>query len=374
MALIPASLMRPAVRLASAAFRVFEPETAHSLSIRALKAGFVPDVAPPDDPRLNVTVAGLFFPNPVGLAAGFDKNAEVPDAILRMGFGYTEVGTLTPLAQEGNPKPRLFRLTRDGAVINRMGFNNDGHDAAEDRLKARLKRSHVRGGLIGINVGANKLSEDRVADYVTGISRFAPYASYFTINISSPNTPGLRDLQARSALDDLLRRALVARDETAQKLRHNVPVFLKIAPDLTNEGIQDVVDVALERGIDGLIISNTTLSRDGLTDRQQAETGGLSGAPLFHRSTAMLAHVRRLVGPELPIIGVGGIHNADTAWAKLAAGADLIQIYSAMVYQGAGLAAEICDGLLKRLSREGLTSISAVSGSAVDEWADQWTR
>ncbi len=359
-------------RIASGAFRLLDPEVAHGLSIRALKKGLLPPVHRVDDPRLNVTVAGLSFPNPIGLAAGYDKNAEVPDAMLRLGFGFTEVGTVTPRPQTGSPQPRLFRLPVDRAVINRMGFNNEGHEVVEQRLKDRLKGAHVRGGLMGVNVGANKDAEDRIKDYEVGIVRFAPYASYFTINVSSPNTPGLRDLQARAALDELLLRSLNARDLTVERMGHHVPVFLKIAPDLDQAGLDDVIDVATTRGIDGLIISNTTLSREGLKDRHRSEAGGMSGRPLFARSTAMLAHVRRAVGPDMPLIAAGGVYDTQTAWDKIAAGADLVQLYSALVYEGAGLAAEICHGLLKRLVHEGLTDISAVSGSQVDEWADTW--
>ncbi|NKN34947.1 quinone-dependent dihydroorotate dehydrogenase [Agrobacterium sp. a22-2] len=344
---------------------LFDPETAHGLSIAGLKTGLFPACRPAADPRLVQTVAGLSFANPLGMAAGFDKNAEVPDALLRLGFGFAEIGTLTPRPQSGNPKPRIFRLEADGAVINRLGFNNEGHDAAFARLTARAQK----GGIVGVNIGANKDSEDRVADYVAGIRRFASLASYFTANISSPNTPGLRDLQARDSLSALLSAVLAARDTESQKLGRPLPVFLKIAPDLTEEGMDDIAAEALAHNLDGLIVSNTTLSREGLKDQHQAgEAGGLSGRPLFEKSTAVLARMRSRVGPDMPIIGVGGVSSAETALEKIRAGADLVQLYSCMVYEGPGLPARIVRDLSKLLDREGVASIRDLRDSRLDHW------
>ncbi|SIQ03737.1 dihydroorotate oxidase A [Rhizobium sp. RU35A] len=344
-----------------------DPETAHGLSIAALKTGFVPSCSVPQDERLRVRVAGLDFPNPVGLAAGYDKNAEVPEAMLRLGFGFTEVGTLTPKPQAGNPRPRIFRLVEDEGVINRLGFNNEGHEAALSRLSA-LKTT----GIIGVNIGANKDSADRIADYVAGIHRFAGVARYFTVNISSPNTPGLRDLQARESLAALLSAVLAARDAETARQGRNVPVFLKIAPDLTEEGMDDIAAEVLAHPLDGLIVSNTTLSRDGLKDARQAgEAGGLSGKPVFRRSTIVLARMRKRLGPDLPIVGVGGVSSAATAIEKIRAGADLVQLYSCMVYRGPGLAADIVRGLRDEVSRLGLSSILEVKSTATEKWASE---
>lgn len=346
---------------------LFDPETAHGLSIAALKAGVVPACPAKADPRLAQTIAGLAFPNPLGMAAGYDKNAEVPEALLRLGFGFTEIGTVTPRPQEGNPKPRIFRLVQDDAVINRLGFNNAGHAAALDRLKACR-----RDALIGVNIGANKDSADRIADYVAGIRTFYDVARYFTANISSPNTPGLRDLQAKESLHALLSAVLAARAEEAEKSGRQVPVFLKIAPDLTEEGLDDIAEVALAHPLDGLIVSNTTLSRDGLSDTRQAgEAGGLSGKPLFEKSTVVLAKMRRRVGENLPIIGVGGVSSAETAAEKIRAGAHLVQLYSCMVYAGPTLPGEIVSGLSRICDREQIASISVLRGTRTAHWADR---
>ena len=344
---------------------LLDPETAHGLTIRALKTGLAPTCAAPADPRLAQTIAGLSFANPLGMAAGYDKNAEVPEALLRLGFGFTEIGTVTPKPQAGNDKPRLFRLVEDQAVINRLGFNNEGHDAALRRL-----RICDRSAMIGVNIGANKDSADRIADYVAGIRAFSAVARYFTVNISSPNTPGLRDLQARESLAALLSAVLSARnDETAGSGRR-VPVFLKIAPDLTEEGMDDIAAVALSHELDGLIVSNTTLSRQGLRDRKQAgESGGLSGKPLFEASTIVLAKMRRRLGPDMPIIGVGGVSSAETAAEKIRAGANLVQLYSCMVYEGPALPGRIVRGLSQLCDREGLASIGDIRGSRTDHWA-----
>jgi dihydroorotate dehydrogenase len=341
-----------------------DPETAHGLSIAALKSGVPLCPAPRADPRLAVTVAGLAFPNPLGMAAGYDKNAEVPDALLGLGFGFAEVGTLTPLPQAGNARPRIFRLVEDSAVINRLGFNNDGHQRALERLRVRAGR----GGIVGVNIGANKDSPDRVSDYVAGVRRFAPLASYLTVNISSPNTPGLRAMQERAALADLLTRVIAARDETAAG-GSKVPVFLKIAPDLSEAELADVAAEVLEKKADGVIVSNTTLSRAGLKSANGKETGGLSGRPLFPRSTAVLARMRKLVGPELPLIGVGGVDSAATALDKIRAGADLVQLYTGLIYAGPSLPGRIVAGLGEHRSRAGLSSIRALRDTGVEEWA-----
>ncbi|MDQ0455276.1 quinone-dependent dihydroorotate dehydrogenase [Rhizobium paknamense] len=344
---------------------LFEGETAHKLSIAGLKTSSLIRRQHPVDPRLAQTLAGLVFPNPVGMAAGYDKNAEVPDELLGLGFGFAEIGTVTPKPQAGNPKPRVFRLVRNEGLINRLGFNNEGHDAVLARLEARRGRP----GIVGVNIGANKDAEDRIGDYVAGIRRFYGLASYFTANISSPNTPGLRDLQAKESLGELLDRVLEARAEEAEKAGRRVPVFLKIAPDLTEEGMDDIAEVVLARDLDGLIVSNTTLSRAELRpERFTGETGGLSGKPVFARSTAVLARMRKRVGKDLPIIGVGGISSAKTALEKIRAGADLVQLYSCMVYEGPGLPAEIVHGLSAALTEEGASSLRDLRDSRLDYW------
>lgn len=328
--------------------RLMDAEDAHRLAIRGL--GFIPPAPPREsDDRLAVTAFGLKFPNPIGMAAGFDKNAEAPDALLRLGFGFTEIGSVTPLPQEGNPRPRLFRLTRDEAIINRMGFNNDGADAVLKRLTARRDR----GGIVGVNVGANKDSADRTADYVKLIGIFAPVASYFTVNISSPNTPGLRNLQQASALDDLLARVVDARDG-AQGAAGRKPVLLKIAPDLSLAELDDVVQVARARAIDGMIVGNTTLARPSWLREQQLakEQGGLSGRPLFRLSTRMVAETYVRAEGAFPLIGVGGIDSGGAALTKIRAGATLIQLYSALVYKGLGLIDAIKSDLASALIRD----------------------
>ena len=317
-----------------------DPEQAHGLTIKTLKRLPLP-VARPDPACLAVEAFGLKFPNPLGMAAGFDKNAEVFDQVLRLGFGFAEIGTVTPLPQPGNPRPRMFRLPTDGGVINRYGFNGEGHALVRARLPPR------GGGIVGVNIGANRDATDRIADYVAGIRAFADVASYFTVNVSSPNTPGLRDLQSAAALDDLLSRVLDARNSAA---RH-VPVLLKISPDVSLDDLDDIVRIARNRAIDGLIVSNTTVSRPaGLKNVKTArETGGLSGRPLFRLSTALLAASYLRVEKQFPLIGVGGIDSAETAWTKIGAGADLIQLYSSLVFGGIGLVGEIKRGLVARL-------------------------
>ncbi|WP_068318145.1 quinone-dependent dihydroorotate dehydrogenase [Polycladidibacter hongkongensis] len=363
------TLLRSVNRLGLKAMHCLEPEAAHNLTIKMLATGVGLWPKPVQDPRLSYQLADLTFKSPLGMAAGFDKNGEVPIPLMKMGFGHVEVGTVTPLPQPGNPRPRNFRLTADKAVINRYGFNNEGHGALKARL-AKLPRQ--RPGILGVNIGANKTSEDRAADYVQGIEAFASAADYFTANISSPNTPGLRDLQAKDALTDLLSRTMAARDAQTAKVGRQVPVLLKIAPDADEALLADIAEVALAQKVDGLIISNTTISRPPLKDSAQAsEAGGLSGAPLFRLSTIALAKMRRLVGPDLPIVGVGGIHSGETAWAKICAGANLLQLYSAMVYEGPDLVADINAYLLQKVQEEGLSSLQQAVGSNAEAWASE---
>jgi dihydroorotate dehydrogenase len=355
-------------RLGRTGLFCLDPETAHGLSIQALKAGLPVAKAPRHDQRLRAMVAGLTFDNPLGMAAGYDKNAEAPDALLTLGFGFAEVGTVTPLPQSGNPKPRIFRLGADGAVINRLGFNNEGHEAAERRLAARAWRA----GIVGVNIGANKDSADRIRDYELGVERFAPLASYLTINISSPNTPGLRDMQARESLAELLSRDVAARDASIAKLGRKVPIFLKIAPDLHQSDLEDIAAEVLEKRLEGVIVSNTTISRPPLkSPANTGETGGLSGKPLFERSTIALAKMRRLLGPAVTIIGVGGVDNVETALEKIRAGADLVQLYTGMIYAGPTLPGRIVRGFSKFLDKEGVPSLAAIRNSRVAHWADK---
>ena len=336
------------------------PEIAHRASIAALKFTPLPRPRPPD-PRLATSAFGLEFPNPLGLAAGFDKNAEVVRALLALGFGHVETGTLTPRPQAGNPRPRMFRLKADGALVNRCGFNNQGYEAA----RARLAASKVE-GVVGVNVGPNKDAADRLADFALGVKTFAPFASYLAINVSSPNTPLLRDLQRRDALDELAARVVAARDEAAPRR----PVLIKIAPDLDQRGLDDVVAVCTARGIDGLIVANTTVARPpSLCDAQAREAGGLSGRPLFAPSTRMLARAFLRCGGALPLIGCGGVEDAETALAKIEAGASLVQIYTGMIYRGPGVIAEILDGLSRALAARGAASLADLVGVGAREWA-----
>jgi dihydroorotate dehydrogenase len=349
--------------------RWLDPEDAHRLAIQGLR--FLPPGKPrPDDPKLAVRAFGLNFPNPIGMAAGFDKNAEVPDALLRLGFGFVEIGSVTPKPQSGNPRPRLFRLERDEAVVNRMGFNNDGAETALRRLAARAQH----GGIVGVNVGANKDSPDRVADYVKLIETFAPVASYFTVNVSSPNTPGLRNLQEGALLDDLLAKVIDARERVRQKAG-DTPVLLKIAPDLSLAQLDDVVQVARSRRVDGMIVSNTTIARPStLREEMRAkEQGGLSGRPLFRLSTRMVAETYVRVEGAFPLIGVGGVDSGGAALTKIRAGASLIQLYSSLVYKGLGLVDEIKRDLTSTLLRTGKDSLAEIVGSdAATLTAEDW--
>jgi dihydroorotate dehydrogenase len=349
--------------------RWFDPEDAHRLAIQGLR--LLPPVRPrPDDPKLAVRAFGLNFPNPIGMAAGFDKSAEAPDALLRLGFGFVEIGTVTPKPQAGNPRPRLFRLERDEAVINRMGFNNDGAEAVLRRLAGR---AHLT-GIVGVNVGANKDASDRVADYVKLIETFAPVASYFTVNVSSPNTPGLRNLQQAAALDDLLAKVIDARERVRQNAGDS-PVLLKIAPDLSLTELDDVVHIARSRRVDGMIVANTTLARPStLREANRAkEQGGLSGRPLFRLSTRMVAETYVRAEGAFPLIGVGGIDTGGAALTKIRAGASLIQLYSSLIYKGLGLVDDIKNDLASTLLRTGRDSLSEIVGAdAATITAEDW--
>jgi len=329
-----------------------DPERAHRLSLAGLKRAPTGGL-PRHDPALAVSLGGLSFPSPVGVAPGYDKDAEVPDALLGLGFGFVEVGTITPMPQAGNPKPRLFRLAEDHAVINRMGFNNGGAEAAHGRLRKRAGRP----GIVGINIGANEDSDDRFADYALMTELMAPLANYLTVNISSPNTPGLRDLQAGDALKHLLDGVFAARGANGP------PVFLKLAPDLDPKEIDAIARVALDSPLAALIISNTTLARPPLTSRHADEAGGLSGAPLAPIALQRLKDFRKATGGQIPLIAAGGIDSADSAWDRIVAGASLVQLYSAMVYQGPMLGRRIARGLSQRLQREGFASIEDAIGS-----------
>ncbi len=328
-----------------------DPELAHRLTVRALAVST--QRSPPGLGPLAVEVAGLPFPNPLGMAAGFDKDAEVPDQLLGLGFGFAEVGSITPRPQEGNPKPRLFRLVEDQAVINRMGFNNRGLEKA----KVRLARRAGRPGIVGINIGANKDSDDRIADYEIMARAMTPYASYLAVNISSPNTPGLRALQDESALSGLLDAVITAGGE------HGPPIFLKVAPDLEPSDIDAIARLAIEKKLGALIVSNTTISRPRLASREAAEPGGLSGAPLRNLALERLRDFRNATGGAVPLIGVGGIASAEDAWARIRAGASLVQLYSAMVYEGPGLPRRIVKGIEHLMQRDGFTSIAEAVGS-----------
>jgi dihydroorotate dehydrogenase len=355
----PLLKLAPVQALSQDALSRMDAETAHGATIAALKLGLAPQQTEPDPPDLKTTLCGLNLSNPIGMAAGFDKNAEVPLPLARMGFGMVEVGTLTPRPQSGNPKPRVFRLPEAGGVINRLGFNNEGHEAALARLRG-LRLSAA----LGVNIGANKDSDDFVADYVLGIERFAPLADYLTVNISSPNTPGLRNLQTGEALKRLLGEVLAGR----ARAKVRVPVFLKLAPDLDEHDLDAIAGQVLRTDLDGLIVSNTTLKRDGVGGLLNAtETGGLSGKPLFRLATQRLAQMRQRVG-TLPIIGVGGIHSAESALAKIEAGANAVQVYSALVFGGLELLYRIKLGLAEAARRHG--SLAGLSGTKTADWAD----
>lgn len=346
-------------KLALAALHRLDPETAHGLSIKALKTGLTPEPGPVTSLRLRTQLAGLNLPNPVGLAAGFDKNGEVLGPLSRAGFGFIEVGAVTPRPQPGNPKPRLFRLTEDRAAINRFGFNNEGMAAMARRLAHRPKDA-----VIGLNLGANKDSTDRARDFAQVLAHCGQWLDFATVNVSSPNTEKLRDLQGKEALSALLAGVLDTRDALARP----IPVFLKIAPDLTDDELRDIADVARDTGIDGVIATNTTLSREGLRSPHRDQAGGLSGAPLFEKSTRVLARLSQLTDGQIPLIGVGGIATAEQAYAKICAGASAVQFYTAMVYGGLSLAAEIARGLDALLARDGFKSVADAVGSKREDW------
>ena len=337
----------------------FDPETAHGLALKALRLGLVPAPGELSSPRLRTTLAGMELANPLGLAAGFDKNAEVLHPLAKAGFGFFEVGAITPRPQPGNPKPRLFRLTEDKAAINRFGFNNQGMEAAAAKLSAR-----PQSGIIGLNLGANKDSDDRAADFAKVLAKCGPHLDFATVNVSSPNTEKLRDLQGKAALSGLLAGVM----EVREGLDRQIPVFLKIAPDLSGDEIAEIAEVALETGISGIIATNTTLSRDGLKSVHRDEAGGLSGAPVFEKSTRVLAQLSKLTAGKLPLIGVGGVSNAEQAYAKIKAGASAVQLYTALVYGGMGLVKEIVTGLDALLEKDGFANVADAVGTGREEW------
>ncbi|NOX72982.1 MAG: quinone-dependent dihydroorotate dehydrogenase [Alphaproteobacteria bacterium] len=346
-------------RMGLIALHRLEPELAHKLSLRALNLGLTPKPGPITSPRLKTDLAGLSLPNPIGLAAGFDKNAEAVAPLLQSGFGFIEVGAATPIAQDGNPKPRLFRLTEDRAAINRFSFNNEGATAIAARLKQRPET-----GIVGLNLGANKTSADRAGDYVEVLKTCGDFVDFVTVNVSSPNTEKLRDLQGPEALSALLTNVLAA----SQDLSKPVPVFLKIAPDLSAAEITAIADIALATGTNAIIATNTTLARDGLQNPAREQMGGLSGAPLFARSTRVLAQLARDTRGEIPLIGVGGIGSAEQAYVKIKAGASAVQLYTAMVYQGIGLVAKIARELDQLLARDGFANVADAVGVERDRY------
>lgn len=352
--------MTPTEKLGLALLHRVDPERAHGLSLLALRSGLLPLPGPVTSSRLATSIAGLSLPNPVGLAAGYDKNATAISALVRAGFGFVEVGAATPLPQPGNPRPRLFRLTEDRAAINRFGFNNEGAEAIAARLAA-----HPRGAVpVGLNLGANKTSTDRAADFARVLATCGPHVDFATVNVSSPNTEKLRDLQGAAALSALLAGVM----DTRAGLSRRIPVFLKIAPDLNSEELEQLAEVALASGVDAVIATNTTLSREGLKSAHRGETGGLSGAPLFEKSTRVLAQLSRLTEGRLPLIGVGGISGADEAYAKIRAGASAVQLYTALVYGGLSLVPEIARGLEALLQRDGYSSVAEAVGTNRGVW------
>ncbi|SEO18385.1 dihydroorotate oxidase A [Salinihabitans flavidus] len=346
-------------RIGLTALRRMDAEAAHTLAIRALQLGLTPTPGPITSPRLRTSVAGLELPNPVGLAAGFDKNANALQGLSRSGFGFLEIGAATPRPQPGNPKPRLFRLTEDRAAINRFGFNNDGMEAIADRLSHRPLDI-----VTGLNLGANKDSPDRAADFAQVLARCGAHIDFATVNVSSPNTEKLRDLQGKAALSALLQGVMEVRDT----LERPIPVFLKIAPDLSQTDLAEIAAVALEARVDAIIATNTTLSRDGLRSPHRDQAGGLSGAPLFERSTRVLAQLSQMTEGTLPLIGVGGIASAEQAYAKILAGASAVQLYTALVFGGLSLVADILHGLDRLLARDGFDNVAQAVGQNRKDW------
>ncbi len=350
--------------LARGALFSMEPEDAHEFTLRMLERGLYPRDPSNNAAELATEVFGLRFPNPIGIAAGYDKDARVPDAVLGLGCGFAEVGTLTPQPQSGNPRPRVFRLISDNGLINRLGFNNGGHAAALARLQVRPPN-----GIVCVNVGANKDSTDRAQDYVRGIETFYDVASMFTVNISSPNTPGLRDLQAPAALDDLIGRVMAARTAKIAEGKPKRPIVVKIAPDIAEDDIGPITERLLAHAVDGIAVSNTTLSRHGLRDPNKSEAGGSSGRPVFHRATVMLAKVYQATAGKIPLVGIGGIDSAETALAKIEAGASLLQLYTGLIYQGPGLIGDMKRGLALAVRRAGVKNLSELRGRRAAEWA-----
>ncbi|CFX20302.1 Dihydroorotate dehydrogenase (quinone) [Candidatus Filomicrobium marinum] len=342
------------------------PEVAHETTLRALEMGCYPRHVAHVHPKLEQTVWGMKFPNPLGIAAGFDKDARVVDAVLAMGCGFAEVGTVTPKPQSGNPTPRLFRLPREGAVINRLGFNNGGHDAALKRLQQRRD-----GGIVGVNIGANKDTKDRAEDYVAGIEKFYDVANYFTVNISSPNTPGLRELQAPAALDDLVGRVMDMRAKLIAQGKPRRPVIVKIAPDIAEEDIAGICDQLVRHHVDGIAVSNTTLARPGISGAIARQGGGLSGRPLFDRSTAMLGRVYVATEGKIPLIGIGGIDSGERALTKIRAGATLIQLYTGLIFNGPGLIKSITQRLARACEAAQVSSIQGLVGIEAETWANR---
>ncbi len=351
--------MSAAERIGLPLLRRLDPERAHGLALAGLRAGFGPNIDPVTSPRLATSLAGLALPNPLGLAAGMDKNATALAALGRAGFGFVEVGAATPKPQAGNPRPRLFRLAEDRAVINRFGFNNDGVAAIAARLSVRPK-----GFAVGLNLGANKASADRAADFAEVLAHAGPFIDFATVNVSSPNTERLRDLQGAAALAGLLAGVIAAN----RALARPVPLFLKIAPDLSDGELAAIVETAAEAGIDAIVATNTTLARDGLRSPQRGEGGGLSGAPLFRRSTIVLARLHAMTEGRVPLVGVGGIASAEDAFAKIRAGASALQIYSALVYGGLGLVPRILGGLDALLARDGFENVAEAVGTGRGDW------
>ncbi|MEO0567312.1 MAG: quinone-dependent dihydroorotate dehydrogenase [Pseudomonadota bacterium] len=351
--------MRAVDRIGKSILHRLEPERAHGVALRAMRSGLVPLPGRVTSSRLKIEIAGLTLPNPVGLAAGFDKNAVALGSMAKAGFGFVEVGAVTPKPQPGNPKPRLFRLSEDRAVINRFGFNNDGMDVAANRLAHRRK-----GVVVGLNLGANKDSADRAKDFATVLAHCGPHLDFATVNVSSPNTENLRDLQGAEALAALLSGVNEARDG----LERSIPIFLKIAPDLSDAELSEIVDVASQASLAGIIATNTTLSRDGLRNAQREEAGGLSGAPLFERSTRVLAKLSKLADGQMTLIGVGGVGSAKDAYDKIRAGAHAVQLYSALVYEGIGLVGEIARGLDALLVRDRHANVSEAVATQRDAW------
>ncbi len=351
--------MTPVERLGLSLLHRLDPETAHGLALKALRLGLTGSHAPVTSNRLRVQLAGLDLPNPVGLAAGFDKNATALAPLSRAGFGFIEVGAATPRPQPGNPRPRLFRLTQDRAAINRFGFNNEGAAVIASRLAARPK-----GTVVGLNLGANKDSTDRAADFAHVLALCGPHVDFATVNVSSPNTEKLRDLQGAAALSALLTGVM----QTRAALPRPIPIFLKISPDMTDKELAALAEVAQSHDVDAIIATNTTLSREGLKSPQATQSGGLSGAPLFDRSTRVLARLSQMTGGAVPLIGVGGISSAEHAYQKIRAGASAVQLYTGLIYGGLSLVGEICTGLDRLLARDGFASVAEAVGTGRDDW------